>query len=238
MSTNPPTPDSIDPTWNLPEAPTRGQPVSGATFARLLAAARKGGWPAVFVTFAEGETTVEPTPSGTIHERPRRRRVLGDWLNKRSDLKLLLDTACQERRDRLLSQLEDEVERIALGPGDVTQDFDDKGRLKRTRVDRRNKLYAALKLLASHDPQTYAERRKVDVEGQIDHRHAHAHLVSSADPGGYRIDLEALQRLPLEEQQQLFRLLDKVETARLEQAREQRPALPSGQHRNGDTDHE
>lgn len=226
MSTNPPTPDPN----GLPLAPSRGCPVSAAMFDRLMDAARKGGWSAVFTVFAQGETTTEAKPYG-IYERPARRRVLGQFLdNKRPDLKALLDNAAQERRDRLLSQLEDEVEKIALGAGDVTQDFDDKGNLKRTRVDRRNKLHALLKLLASHDPDTYADRKKVAVEGQIDHRHAHAHLVADASSGGYRIDFDALQTLPPDEQQQLFRLLDKLETARVERA-----ALPPGRKQIGDT---
>lgn len=223
MSTNPPTTDPN----GLPLAPSRGSPVSSAMFDRLMDAARKGGWSAVFTVFAQGETTTEAKPYG-IYERPARRRVLGQFLEKRPDLKALLDNAAQERRDRLLSQLEDEVEKIALGAGDVTQDFDDKGNLKRTRVDRRNKLHALLKLLASHDPDTYADRKKLAVEGQIDHRHAHAHLMADANSGGYRIDFDALQTLPPDEQQQLFRLLDKLETARLERA-----ALPPGQRQIG-----
>lgn len=224
MSTNPPTHDPN----GLPLAPSRGCPVSSAMFDRLMDAARKGGWSAVFTVFAQGETTTEAKPYG-IYERPARRRVLGQFLEKRPDLKALLDNAAQERRDRLLSQLEDEVEKIALGAGDVTQDFDDKGNLKRTRVDRRNKLHALLKLLASHDPDTYADRKKVAVEGQIDHRHAHAHLVGSVDEaGGYRVSFDALQTLPPDEQQQLFRLLEKVEAARIELRQRALPGQSGG----------
>ena len=224
MSTNPTTPDPN----GLPLAPSRGCPVSSAMFDRLMDAARKGGWSAVFTVFAQGETTTEAKPYG-IYERPARRRVLGQFLDKRPDLKQLLDCAAQERRDRLLTQLEDEVEKIALGAGDVTQDFDDKGRLKRTRVDRRNKLHALLKLLASHDPDTYADRKKVAVEGQIDHRHAHAHLVGNVDEaGGYRVSFDALQTLPPDEQQQLFRLLEKVEAARIELRQRALPGQSGG----------
>lgn len=224
MSTNPPTPDPN----GLPAAPSRGCPVSAAMFDRLMDAARKGGWSAVFTVFAQGETTTEAKPYG-IYERPARRRVLGQFLDKRPDLKALLDNAAQERRDRLLSQLEDEVEKIALGAGDVTQDFDDKGNLRRTRVDRRNKLHALLKLLGSHNPDVYADRKKVDVEGQIDHRHAHAHLVGNVDEaGGYRVSFDALQTLPPDEQQQLFRLLEKVEAARIELRQRALPGQSGG----------
>lgn len=216
------TPHTPDPN-GLPPAPTRGCPISAAMFDVLLAAARKGGWPAVYAVFAEGDTVAEPTPSG-IHERPARRRTLAQFLDRRSDLKALLDSACQEKRDRLLSQLEDEVEKIALGPGDVTTDLRADGTVARTRVDRRNKLYAALRLLQAHDPQTYAERRKLDVDGQIDHRHAHAHL-SVGVPSGYAVDADAMMALEPADRAELMRLLTLVEEARLER---QRPAMPAG----------
>lgn len=193
---------------------------------RLMEAARKGGWPAVFRTFAEGETVSEVTPSG-IYERPRRRRVLGEFLERRTDIKTLLDNAAQERRDRLLTNLEDEVEKIALGAGDITQDFDDRGRVKRTRVDRRNKLHALLKLLASHDPDTYAERRKLDatVSGQVNHAHAH---ISVGNPtGGYLLEGHLIQALEPSDQAELMRLLGLIEDART--ARRDTPALPPGE---------
>jgi hypothetical protein len=219
MSTNP------DPN-GLPLAPSRGSPVSAAMFDRLMEAARKGGWAAVFTVFAQGETTTEAKPYA-VYERPARRRTLANFLERRPDLKALLDCAAQERRDRLLSELEDEVEKIALGPGDITQDFDDKGRLKRTRVDRRNKLHALLKLLASHDPDTYAERRKLDatVSGQVNHEHAHLSLGNA--PGGYVIDVAALEALEPEDRAELMRILAKVEEVRLE--RREPSALPPGE---------
>ncbi|MBX3322692.1 MAG: hypothetical protein KF757_06845 [Phycisphaeraceae bacterium] len=216
MSTNPPTPDPN----GLPLAPTRGSPVSAAMFDRLMEAASKGGWAAVYTTFAQGETTTEAKPYA-VYERPARRRTLAAFLDKRPDLRALLDNAAQERRDRLLSALEDEVERIALGPGDVTQDFDAKtGALTRTRVDRRNKLHALLKLLGSHDPDTYADRKRLDVAGQVNH--AHAHLTVNA-PSGYVINVEALEALEPEERTTLMRLIVKMEESRREP-----PALPPG----------
>lgn len=226
MSTNP-QPDAN----GLPPAPTRGCPVSASMFDRLMESARKGGWPAVFVTFAQGETVSEPKATGGVYERPRRRRVLGEYLDKRPDLKTLLDNAAQERRDRLLSQLEDEVEKIALGAGDITQDFDDRGRVKRTRVDRRNKLHALLKLLASHDPDTYAERRKLDatVSGQVDHRHAHAHL-NVGGVGGYLVNVEMIQSLEPADQAEFMRLLQLCEDKRRERPQH---ALPPGQNGEG-----
>ncbi|MBX3363756.1 MAG: hypothetical protein KF866_03225 [Phycisphaeraceae bacterium] len=179
---------------------------------RLLEAARRGGWPAVYTVFAQGETVIDRGGLGGVCERPARRATLNEFLAKRSDLAALLDNAAQERRDRLLENLQDEVEQIALGPGDVTQDFDDKGRLKRTRIDRRNKLHALLKLLAAHDPDTYAERRKLDVAGQVNH--AHAHLSLGNAPGGYVVDMDSVAALEPGEQAELFRLLTKIEDAR------------------------
>ncbi|KAA0215802.1 MAG: hypothetical protein EDM82_05840 [Cyanobacteria bacterium CYA] len=221
MNTQPPNPDPN----GLPLAPSRGCPVSAAMFDRLMDAARKGGWSAVFTVFAQGETITDRGGAGAVYERPARRSTLSQFLdNKRPDLKALLDNAAQERRDRLLSQLEDEVEKIALGAGDVTQDFDDKGNLRRTRVDRRNKLYALLKLLGSHNPDVYADRKKVDVAGQVNHAHAHAHLVGNVEEaGGYRVSFDALQTLPPDEQAQLLRLLEKVEAARVEQRQRSLP---------------
>lgn len=199
-------------------------------FDRLMESARKGGWPAVFVTFAQGETTKEAKPSA-VYERPARRRTLAGFLDKRPDLKALLDNAAQERRDRLLSQLEDEVEKIALGAGDITQDFDDRGRVKRTRVDRRNKLHALLKLLASHDPDTYAERRKLDatVSGQVDHRHAHAHL-NVGGTGGYLVNVEMIQSLEPADQADFMRLLQLCEDKRRERPQHTLPPGQNGEH--------
>lgn len=215
MSTNPPIPDPN----GLPLAPTRGSPVSAAMFDRLMEAARKGGWAAVFTTFAEGETVPDRGGAGAVYERPARRRTLAQFLEKRPDLRTLLDNAAQERRDRLLSTLADEIEIIATGPGDVTQDFDDKGNLRRTRVDRRNKLHAILKLLAAHDPDTFAERRKVDatVSGQVNH--AHAHLNMGNVPAGFVIEPARLEALEPGERAELMRLIVKMQDA---------PALPPG----------
>lgn len=196
---------------NLPPAPTRGQPVSAATFDLLISAARKGGWPAVFKVFAEGEETNEPRPGGYIVKRPARRRTLEQFLTKRPDLKALIDSAAQERRDRLLTQLEDEVEAIALGPGDVTQDFGKNGQVTRTRVDRRNKLYAILQLLKAHDPDNYADRKRIDVAGRVDHTHS-----LGESPTTYRITSEDVLSLEPNEQDQLFTLLDRLETVRQE----------------------
>lgn len=195
----------------LPPAPTRGQPVSAAMFDRLLDAARKGGWPAVFVTFAQGETVAEPTPRGTVQIRTARRRTLDGWLAKRPDLRALIDSAAQERRDRLLSKLEDEVERIALGAGDVTTDLDAKGNVRRTKVDVRNKLFAILQLLKAHDPARYADRKRIDVAGRVDHTHS-----LGESPTTYRITSSDVLALEPHEQDALFALLDRLETLRLE----------------------
>lgn len=188
-------------------------------FDRLMEAARKGGWSAVFTVFAQGDTTTETKPYG-VYERPARRRTLARFLDNRPDLRALLDCAAQERRDRLLSALEDEVEKIALGAGDETRDYDEKGNLRRTRVDRRNKLHALLKLLGSHDPDTYADRKRVDVAGQVNHAHAH---LTVGNPGGFVIEPAALEALEPEERTTLMRLIVKMEEARREP-----PALPAG----------
>jgi len=197
---------------NLPPAPTRGQPVSAATFDLLISAARKGGWPAVFKVFAEGEETNEPRPGGYIVKRPARRRTLEQFLTKRPDLRALLDSAAQERRDRLLTQLEDEVEAIALGPGDVTTDFGKQGQVTRTRIDRRNKLYAILQLLKAHDPDHYAERRKLDVAGRVDHTHS-----LGASPTAYTLNANEIMQLPPERAEMLFDLLAELEDIRIKE---------------------
>jgi hypothetical protein len=196
---------------NLPPAPTRGCPVSAATFDLLISAARKGGWPAVFKVFAEGEETNEPRPGGYIVKRPARRRTLEQFLTKRPDLKALIDSAAQERRDRLLSSLEDEAERIALGPGDITQDFGKNGQVTRTRIDVRNKLYCILQLLKAHNPEQYADRKRIDVAGRVDHTHS-----LGESPTTYRITSEDVLSLEPDEQDQLFTLLDRLESVRQE----------------------
>lgn len=199
---------------NLPPAPTRGQPVSAATFDLLISAARKGGWPAVFKVFAEGEETNEPRPGGYIVKRPARRRTLEQFLTKRPDLKALIDSAAQERRDRLLTQLEDEVEAIALGPGDVTQDFGKNGQVTRTRVDRRNKLYAILQLLKAHDPDNYADRKRIDVAGRVGVDHVHT---LSASPTAYTLNANEIMQLPPARAEMLFDLLAELEDIRIKE---------------------
>lgn len=193
----------IDPAWNLPTAPTRGCPVSGATFARLLTAAREGGWPAVFTVWAEGQTIIEA--GGTT--RPARKSTLGEFLReRRPDLRSILDDAANQKRDRLLTQLEDEAERIALGPGDVTQDFDKSGNLTRTRVDKRTKLFAILQLLKAHDRDRYGDHRRVDVGGTIDHNHS----AGLNTVPGITISPDSIHKLPEMRARALLDLLSEV----------------------------
>ncbi|MGD9791705.1 MAG: hypothetical protein AB7Q00_13895 [Phycisphaerales bacterium] len=193
--------------WHLPDVPRRGSPVTAATFDRLLQAAREGGWPAVWTTWANGET-VKGTDG---RERAARRRTLDGFLDRRPDLRALLDDAANEKRDRLLSQLEDEVERIALGPGDLTTDYRPDGSIARTRVDRRNKLYAVLQLLKAHDRERYGDQKRLDVSGNVDHRHAH---VSVSAGSGYQIFPNEVLLLPEDRAQLLLELLDELQDAK------------------------
>ncbi len=80
--------------------------------------------------------------------------------------------------------------------------------MTRVRTDVRNKLHAILKLLASHSPDTYADRRKVDVAGQIEHTHA------VGNRSGYFLAADDVMSLPPAEQTELMRLLGKIEDAR------------------------
>lgn len=200
---------------------------------RTSAAARAGGWPAVYRVWAEGETTTEINSNGAPRRRPAKRRTLDRFLERRTDLAHLLSEACEEKRNRLLNDLETEIERIALGPGSVSRDFDKKtGAITREKYEVRDKLYAILQLLKAHDRQRYGDQRTVAVEGQIDHRHAHAHLIGNApdNAGGYRVSFDALQALPEEKQRALLMLLEEVESVRLDQQRQR--GLP-GQQQNG-----
>lgn len=235
MSTNPPNPISptpVEDAWALPLSPTRECALSGPCFAKLVDAAKRGGWEAVWTAWAEGEFVTEINRLGNPIQRPRRRRTLGRVLDRRSDLRAILDEAAQEKRSRLIAELEDEIEKIALGPGDITQDFNKQGQVTRVRTDKRNKVWAILQLLKAHDDR-YTDRRKVEVEGQVDHRHAHAHLVGNS--GGYSVDFESAQAaLSADEARTLMVLLEKIENVRLERARlaqrqsQQPPALPPG----------
>jgi hypothetical protein len=122
--------------------------MTAALFQRLVEGARKGGWNLVYKIYAEAQTILEKDGHGYWYNRPARRQTLNYFLkNKRPDLKTVIDEAAMERRDFLLATLENEIETIAKGPGDLTQDFDDKGQVKRTRVDTKNKLTAIVKLL-------------------------------------------------------------------------------------------
>ena len=114
----------------------------------------------------------------------------------------------------------------------MTLDYGKNGQVTRKRVDRRNKLRAIETLLKAHDKETYGDKRTVALEGNIDHRHAHAHLIGNApdNSGGYRVSYEALAALPEDKRVALLMLLEEVEQIRLEQ--KQRPALPG---QNGDT---
>lgn len=223
-------PDPVDPSWGLPQVEGYGSPVSGPCFALLLAAAKAHGWPGVWRVWAEGYVTYEPTPStGEPRPRPARRKTLRDFLNRRSDLAQLLEDAANQRRDRLLNLLENEAERIALGPGDVTVDYGRDGRVTRRRIDCRNKLRAIETLLKAHDPELYGDRKRVEVDGQVSHRHAHLIGNMPDNAGGYRVSYEALAELSEEKRRALLTLLEEVEQIRVQQ--KQRPALPG---QNGD----
>src|SRR5262249_51354774 len=153
---------------------------------RLLAAAREAGWPGIFTVWSEGQNITEANG----YTRPARKSTLTEFLrNSRPDLRTVLEDACNAKRDHLLTQLEDEAEAIALGPGDVTQDFDKNGNVTRTRVDRRNKLYAILQLLKAHDRERYGEHRRVDVAGTISHDHEH-----TINVGGFLVRPDEVQR--------------------------------------------
>jgi len=180
--------------------------VSASCFARLLSAATEGGWPAVFTIWAEGLTITRPSGQTST----ARRSTLDEFLrHRRPDLRAILDDAANQKRDRLLTQLEDEAEQIALGPGDVTQDFDDKGNLRRTRVDRRNKLFAILQLLKAHDRDKYGDHRRVEVAGEIQHT---ARLTGRE---GIVIRPEEVEKLlSPEEQSTLLDLLGKIMESR------------------------
>lgn len=222
-----PTPDipPVDPAWCLPDKPDASGAMTGPAFARLLAAGREGGWPGIYRTWAEGRTTADG--------RPARRRNLDRFLTRREDLRQLLAEAVEEKKSRLLSQLETVVERAALGPPDRTTDLRADGSVARVREDSRNRNYAAMWLLEKTDPERYASRKRLEVEGQVQHQHAHAHLVASADNGGgYRVSYEALAAMPEDRRRTLLMLLEEVEQIRLEQ--KQRAALPPGQQQNGD----
>lgn len=232
-------PDPIDPVWNLPPAPAKGQPLSAPGFARLMAAAREGGWPAVWRTWAENEVTNEPLPNGLTRARPAKRRSLGSYLSdRRPDLKLLLDDAAQEKRDRLLNQLESEAEKIALGPGNVCRDFDKKtGAVTRERYETRDKLFAILQLLKATDRDRYGDHRRIEgsVTGSVtvDHRHS----LGNGGSGLY-IDPESVLLLPPADQQTFFSLLDRLAAAKAAQPKREmidapaRVTLPDGANDN------
>lgn len=234
-STNPqPDIPNVDPAWALPDKPDAAGSLTGPAFARLIVAGREGGWPGIYRVWAENETITEINSNGAPRRRPARRRTLDQILHRRADLRAILSEAVEEKKTRLLSQLETVVEKAALGPPDRTVDLRADGTVARTREDSRNRNYAAMWLLERTDPEKYASRKRVEVDGQVSHDHRHAHLVASADnSSGYRVSFEAMQTLPPDEQRQLLMLLEKVEAARIEL--KQQRALPPGQPQNGGT---
>lgn len=245
MSTNPPIPipaTEVDDAWALPPSPTRECSLSGPAFARLVDAAKRSGWEGVWSCWAEGETVTEINHRGNPVQRPRRRRTLGRILERRPDLRLILEEAAQEKRSRLISQLENVAERVALGPPDTCTDYDSKGNVTRVRTDSRNRNYMVLALLKANDPK-YADKRSVTVDGEVKHAHAHAHLnLGSVDRGGYRVDPDAIEAaLSLEERREFMVMLERIEAARMDMQRQriaeqnQRPALPG---QTGDSSHE
>lgn len=235
-STNPqPDIPTVDPAWALPAKPDMTSVLSGPAFARLIVAGREGGWPGIYRCWAEGRTTTEPTPTGTLRTRPARRRSLDKLLERRADLRAILSEAVEEKKTRLLSQLETVVEKAALGPPDRTTDMRADGSVARVREDSRNKNYAAMWLLERTDPEKYASRKRVEVDGQVSHDHRHAHLVASADQaGGYRVDPEAIEAaLNADERLLLMGFLERIEHARLTlRCEDNQRALPGRSEEN------
>tara|TARA_R110002096_G_scaffold344921_7_gene538202 strand:+ start:170052 stop:170813 length:762 start_codon:yes stop_codon:yes gene_type:complete len=214
----------VDPAWALPddEAPTSTPnglgALTGPAFARLIAAAQKGGWSLVWTTWAGGETTgTERRADGSVYERPARRRTLTTALKKRPDLRAILEEAAQERRDRIVSEAEYEITKLALGPADRSTSYDKTGKVVGVREDSRNKLRALEQVLKAENRPKWGDHKRIEHEGQVNHAHAHLQL---GEPGGYVVNFDALQTLPEVEQRQLLILLEKVEQARVEQRKE------------------
>lgn len=221
MSTPTPEIPAVDPAWCLPDKPDATSRLTGPAFARLISAAREAGWPGVYRAYSEGRTTADG--------RPAKRRGLDQLLARRDDLRSILAEAVEEKKTRLLSQLETVVERAATGGPDRTTDYRADGTVARVREDSRNRNYAAMWLLERTNPEQYASRKRI--EGEISHehkhQHAHAHLVGNTG-GGYRVDFESVQAaLSTDEARTLMDLLEKVESARLAR-RQTPPALPPG----------
>jgi hypothetical protein len=84
--------------------------------------------------------------------------------------------------------------------------------LTRTRVDRRNKLYAILQLLKAHDPDNYADRKRIDVAGRVDHTHT-----LGASPTAYTLNANEIMQLPPERAEMLCDLIAELEDIRIKE---------------------
>lgn len=183
-------------------------------FARLCEVARERGRDAAYQWFGEGRTDSQG--------RPSRRRTLDKYLTDYPDKAAAFQDACLSRKDTLLARLRNEIEEVAFGPGDITTDFGKNGQVTRQRTDRRNKLYAVLRLLQAEDPGTWAERRKVDttVNGQVDHRHS-----LGTSPMAYTLSADEIMQLEPDRAELLFGLLAELESIRQEKHHARREVI-------------
>lgn len=114
-----------------------------------------------------------------------------------------------EAKNRALARVEEAIAERAFTL-DEKPIFDKEGRQVGVQVDRRNANMMLLRLASKLDPDSWADRRKIDGSVKHEHEHRHSH--------GFEFTLRAehLSLLPEAARHQLVDLLDLIEN-RLEQ---------------------
>lgn len=177
--------------------------IDDVVWSRILAAAHEGGWPAAYRVLSEGRMVPNSDGRGNTYMRPARRRTLEQVV--KSDP--IRGPQFLEAIGEFVDKAEDAAQRIALEPQFKERYDPQTGALVSKEPLLREQSWMLMNLLRRHDPR-WREQRGLTVDGAVDVKH------SAVRPGDFVLNYDDVQRLPREDQETLFLLLQRIEAGR------------------------
>jgi hypothetical protein len=183
-----------DPT--LASRDRRAGPISDGEWQVALETLREHGPEKAKLVFARGRVASDG--------RPSRVRTLADFLERSPAKRAEWEDALAE----FVATFVSEAHKSALTP-EVIERYDRKtGTLIERRVSRRDMNWMLIHVLRKLDPESWSERRRVAVDGKVEHSH------TLSDGHTYRLAASDVLGLSPSDQSDLFRLLDLIEQNR------------------------